>query len=151
MGLNEHPEIVTRPEKHYVFVERIGPFMENAGAAWQQAHPLVPALLENNNVTGYMALFKLGPKIYRAGFSIAGPPVKLPEGLEYEKLKGGQYVRFELTGPYDQLPQVTGRAWSIVGEKKLEVRDDFAIEQYVNDPRETPPEKLITHIMIPTV
>lgn len=151
MSISEHPELVTWPEMHYVFVERIGPFMQNAGAAWQQVHPLMPALSENNKVTGYMALYKMGPKIYRAGFSIAGPPVKLPEGLSYEKIRGGKYVRFILTGPYDQLPQASGRAWEIVGEKKLEVRDDFAIENYVNDPRVTPPEQLVTHIMIPTV
>jgi hypothetical protein len=40
-NLTETPELVTWPETHYVFVERVGPFMENAGAAWQQAHPLV--------------------------------------------------------------------------------------------------------------
>jgi predicted transcriptional regulator YdeE len=151
MSLSEHPEIITVPEFHYVFVERIGPFMENAGAAWQQVHTLVPALVENNQITGSMALYKIGPKIYRAGFSIASPPVKLPGGLTYEKFYGGKYVRFELTGPYDQLPQASGRVWAIVGEKKLEVRDDFAIEQYVNDPGTTPPEQLITQIMIPTV
>jgi predicted transcriptional regulator YdeE len=151
MNLTEHPELVNWPEMHYVFVERIGPFMENAGAAWQQAHPLVPALLENNRITGYMALYMVGPKIYRAGFSIAAPPVKLPEGLKYEKVPGGKYVRFELAGPYENLPQASGRAWAIVAEKKIEVRDDFAIENYVNDPRTTPPEQLITHIMIPTV
>jgi effector-binding domain-containing protein len=151
MSLNEHPEVVTLPEMHYVFVERVGPFMENAGAAWQQAHPLVPALAENNEITGYMALYKIGPKIYRAGFSIAGPPVKLPDLLKYEKVEGGKYVRLELTGPYDQLPQASGRAWAMVAEKKIEVRDDFAIENYVNDPRLTPPEQLITNIMIPTV
>jgi effector-binding domain-containing protein len=150
MSFNEHPEVVTWPEMHYVFVEKIGPFMENAGKAWQEAHPLVPALSENNKITGYMALYKIGPKIYRAGFSIAGPPVKLPEGLRYEKFPGGKYVRFELTGPYDQLPQASGRAWAIVAEKNIEVRDDFAIENYVNDPRATPPEQLVTHIMIPT-
>jgi predicted transcriptional regulator YdeE len=150
MKLTEDPELVTWPEMHYVFVERIGPFMENAGTAWQQAHSLVPALLENNKITGYMALYK-GPKIYRAGFSISAPPVKLPEGLMYEKVHGGKFVRFELTGPYDNLPQASGRAWAIVGGRKIEVRDDFAIENYVNDPRTTPPEQLITHIMIPTV
>ena len=149
--LNEQPELVTWPEMHYVFVERIGPFMENAGAAWQQAHTLVPALSENNRIMGYMALYKIGPKIYRAGFSIAGPPVMLPDGLKYEKVHGGKYVRFELAGPYSDLPQASGRAWEIVGEKKLEVRDDFAIENYVNDPRVTPEEKLVTHIMIPTI
>jgi effector-binding domain-containing protein len=125
--------------------------MENAGAAWQQAHPLVPALSENNKITGYMALYKMGPKIYRAGFSLAAPPVKLPEGLKYERLAGGKYVRFVLTGPYTELPQASGRAWAIVAEKKIDVRDDFAIENYVNDPRTTPVEQLITHIDIPTV
>lgn len=151
MNLNEQPEIVTWPEMHYVFVEKIGPFMQNAGKAWQEAHPLVPALTENNKITGYMALYKMGPKIYRAGFSIAAAPVKLPEGLKYEKFPGGKYVQFALTGPYDQLPKASGRVWEIVGEKKLEVRDDFAIEDYVNDPRSTPPEELITHILVPTV
>jgi effector-binding domain-containing protein len=151
MDLNEHPELITWPSMHYVFVERIGPFMENAGAAWQQAHLLVPALSENNQITGYMALYKMGAKIYRAGFSIGAAPVKLPQGLKYEEIPGGKYVRFELTGPYDQLPQASGRAWGIVSEKKIEVRDDFAIENYLNDPRLTPPEQLVTHIMIPTV
>ncbi len=115
------------------------------------AHPLVPALSENNKITGYMALYKGAPKIYRAGFSIAGPPANLPDGLKYEKVKGGKYVRFELTGPYDQLPQASGRAWAIVAERKIELRDDFAIENYVNDPRVTPAEQLVTHIMVPTV
>jgi DNA gyrase inhibitor GyrI len=151
MNLSENPEYVNWPEMHYVFVERVGPFMENAGKAWQQAHTLVPALSENNSITGYMALYKGGPKIYRAGFSVAVAPVKLPEGLQYEKTPGGRYLRFQLTGPYDQLPQASGRAWSIVAEKKIEVRDDFAIENYANDPRTTPPEQLVTHIMIPTV
>jgi len=41
MNLNEHPELITRPEMHYVFVERVGSFMQNAGAAWQEA-PLTP-------------------------------------------------------------------------------------------------------------
>jgi predicted transcriptional regulator YdeE len=151
MDLNEHPELITWPSMHYVFVERIGPFMENAGAAWQQAHLLVPALSENNQITGYMALYKMGAKIYRAGFSIGAAPVKLPQGLKYEEIPGGKYVRFELTGSYDQLPQASGRAWGIVSEKKIEVRDDFAIENYVNNPQTTPPEQLVTHIMIPTV
>jgi effector-binding domain-containing protein len=151
LNLTEQPELVNWPETHYVFVERIGPFMENAGAAWQQAHPLIPALSENNKVTGYMARYKMGPKIYRAGFSISAPPVKLPDGLKYEKFPGGKYVRFVLTGPYENLPQASGRAWAIVAEKTIDVRDDFAIEQYVNDPCSTPPEQLITHILIPTV
>lgn len=151
MNLNEHSQLVNLPEIHYVFVERVGPFMQNASAAWQQLHSHAAALSENNQITGGMALYKMGPKIYRAGFSIAAPPVKLPDGLKYEKFHGGKYLQFELVGPYNDLPEASGRVWSIIGEKKIELRDDFAIENYMNDPKSTPPEKLITHIMIPTI
>jgi effector-binding domain-containing protein len=151
MNLSEHPQIVNFPEIHYVFVERVGPFMENAPAAWQELHTFAAALSENNRITGGMALYKMGPKIYRAGFSIAAAPVKLPDALKYEKFHGGKYLQFELTGSYSDLPAASGRAWSIVGEKKTDLRDDFAIENYMNDPKSTPPEKLITHIMIPIV
>ena len=65
-----------------------------------------------------MSLYKAGPKIYRAGFSLAAPPVELPDGLKYEKVRGGKYVRFELAGPYDNLPQASGRAWEIVAEEE---------------------------------
>ena len=151
MNLNEHPELVTRPEMRYVFVERVGPFMQNAGAAWQEAHKLAPAIREHNQVTGYMAFYKMGPKIYRAGFSVGTEPQGVPDGMQHQRVPGGKYLRFVLTGPYTDLPQASGRVWEIVGEKKLEVRDDFAIENYVNDPSVTPADQLITHILIPTV
>jgi effector-binding domain-containing protein len=71
--------------------------------------------------------------------------------MQHQRVPGGKYLRFVLTGPYTDLPQASGRVWEIVGEKKLEVRDDFAIENYVNDPSVTPADQLITHILIPTV
>ena len=150
MSFNENPEIVTWPETHYVFVEKVGPFMQNAGAAWQQAHLLVPKLTAKNKITGHMSLYKRGPKIYRAGFAIAAPPIELPDGLTYEKFAGGKYLRFVLNGSYMQLPEASGRVWSIVSEKNIELRDDFAIENYLNDPSVTPEDQLITHILIPT-
>ena len=149
MNLTENPEIVNWPETHYVFVEKIGPFMENAGAAWQQAHTFVPALAERNKITGYTSLYKMGPKIYRARFALAAAPQQLPEGLKYEKFAGGKYSRFVLTGPYTELPQASGRAWEIAGEK-IQVRDEFAVENYVSDPRVTPADQSVTEILIPT-
>ncbi len=151
MNLTENPEEVTWPETHYVFVEKVGPFMENAGAAWQKAHTFVPALSERNKITRYMSLYKMGPKIYRAGFSLASPPVAVPEGLAYEMFPGGKYVRFVLTGPYTDLPEASGRAWGIISEKKVQLRDDFAIENYLNDPGVTPPDQLKTEILIPII
>jgi effector-binding domain-containing protein len=151
MNLTEHPEETTWPQTHYVYVEKVGPFQETAGAAWQAAHTLAAALSEQNKITGYTSLYKAGPKIYRAGFLIASPPVALPEGLSYQNFAGGKYVRFLLTGPYNHLPEASGRVWKTVADQKLQLRDDFAIENYLNDPSVTPPEQLKTEILIPVV
>jgi effector-binding domain-containing protein len=150
MNLTQEPELVNWPATHYVFVEKIGPFQQTAGQAWQSAHTFVPELSKKNQITGYMSLYKMGPKIYRAGFALAGPPVDLPNGLAYEHFNGGKYSRFVLTGPYTQLPEASGKVWDIVAAKQIQVRDDFAIENYMNDPRTTPEDQLLTQILVPT-
>jgi DNA gyrase inhibitor GyrI len=151
MNLTEEPEIVTWPETHYAFVEKIGPFQTTARQAWQSVRALVPAISVHNQITGGMSLYKVGPKIYRAGFSLAAPPVELPEGLEYAKFNGGKYRRFALTGPYADLPRASGRVFEIVSEKQIHLRDDFCIENYKNDPKTTPEDQLVTEILIPTI
>jgi DNA gyrase inhibitor GyrI len=150
LNLVEKPEIVTWPETHYVFVEKVGPFQQTAHAAWELLHKAAPAIGEHNQITGYISLYKVGPKIYRAGVSLAAKPSNLPDGLQYERFEGGKYRRFVLTGPYANLGEASGRVWQIVSDTKLPVRDDYSIENYVNDPRTTPEEKLITEILIPT-
>lgn len=150
MKLTETPEIVAWPETDYVFVEQAGPFQSTAPQAWQSAHALTEELSKKNKITGYMSLYKRGPQVYRAGFALAAPPVSLPEGFSYEKFRGGKYSRFVLTGPYSDLPQASGRVFEVVAEKGIRERDDYCIEYYVNDPRMTPEDKLITEILIPT-
>jgi DNA gyrase inhibitor GyrI len=53
-------------------------------------------------------------------------------------------------GPYTLLPEASGEVWDTVAAKKMALRDDFAIENYVNDPRVTPEDRLITEILVPT-
>jgi effector-binding domain-containing protein len=149
MNLNETPVPVSWPETHYLFLEKVGPFQTTAPAAWGAVPKLIPAISEHNKITGYMSLYKVGPKIYRAGVSLASPPQQLPEGLAYEKFKGGKYMKFVLTGPYSNLPQASGRVFEIVAEKKIQLRDDWCVENYANDPRNTPEDKLITEILLP--
>jgi len=151
MNLAETPEIVTFPAIHYVFIEKTGPFKTIAGQVWQKVHALVAKVSEHNQVTGYTSLYKVGPKIYRAGVSVSEPPRNLPAGLEYTEFKGGKYSRFVLTGPYSNLPEASRRVFEIVAERKIQVRDDFCIENYVSDPRTTPEERWVTQILIPTV
>jgi DNA gyrase inhibitor GyrI len=150
MNLSQEPEIVTWPETHYVFVEKVGPFMNTARQAWTEAHGYVPELTKNNQIVGYTSLYKMALQIYRAGFALAAPPVDAPEGLQYEKFTGGKYSRFVLTGSYAQLPEASGRVWATAKEKEIPLRDDFAIENYVNDPRTTPEEQFLTEILLPT-
>lgn len=150
MNLTEEPEIVQWPEVHYVFVEKTGAFPEIAPEAWQTAHNLAPLLAETNRITGYMSLYKMSPNVYRAGFMLAAEPAKVPAGLEYERFAGGKYSSFVLTGPYSNLPAATGRVFEIVSTKNMMLRSDFNIENYVNDPRTTPEDQLITEILVPT-
>jgi hypothetical protein len=50
------------------------------------------------------------------------------------------------------LPEACGRVFDIVAEKKIQLRDDYGIENYANDPRTTPEDQLmITEILVPTV
>ena len=150
MNLTEEPEIVDWPETHYVFVEKTGHFPKICPEAWQTAHSVAPLLKEHNEVTGYMSLYRMSPNVYRAGFVLRHPPEKLPPELKYEKFTGGRYSKFVLVGPYSDLPAATGRVWEIVSKNDIMVRADFAIENYVNNPKETPEDKLITEILVPT-
>ena len=150
-NLTQVPDIVTWLETHYVFIEKIGPFQNTAAQAWKNLHQLVPGISEHNKITGYMSLYKVEPKIYRAGVSLAAGPKNLPEGPQYIRFKGGKYSRFVLTGPYSDLPEACGRAFQIVSETKIQLRDDYCIENYVSDPRTTPEQQLVTEILIPTV
>ncbi len=149
MQLAETPETVTWPESHYAFVERIGQFMNIAPAAWQSLHAQAAALSAHNQIVGAMALYKPGPKVYRAGFMLATAATRVPDGLTYERFSGGRFRRFVLTGPYSELPEASGRVWKLVAQEGLKLRDDFAIEHYVNDPNTTPAEELITEILVP--
>jgi effector-binding domain-containing protein len=151
MNLTETPEIVEWPKTHYVYVERIGPFQTNAPEAWQNLHSSVPRIAEQNQITGYLSLYKMEPKIYRAGVVLAGPPAKLPEGINYMEFNGGKYSCFVLTGPYSDLGRATGRVMEMITQTKLPLREDYFIENYLNDPRTTPEDQLITEILVPTI
>jgi len=151
MNLTETPDTVQWPEIHYVFVEGIGPFQETAPVAWQTLHKSVDQIASQGKINGFLSLYKMEPNmIYRAGVALDKKPVSIPSGFKYEMFVGGKYSRFVLTGSYSQLPEACGRVFEIVKKTNLPVDNNYFIENYVNDPRVTPEEKLITEILIPT-
>jgi effector-binding domain-containing protein len=137
------------PASHYVFVERVGHIPANAPQAWHTVEKFAAPLMQQNQITGAAAFYKPTQGIYRAGFMLSGVPVDLPEDLRYEKMPGGKYTRFTLTGPFDQLPEANTRAFAIVAEQRIPLRDGFNIEHYLTDPRTTPADQNVTAILIP--
>src|SRR5262249_17887208 len=148
LNLTTTPETVTWPETHYVYIEKPGPFKTTARRAGENPQKVTPKIGEHTQAPPYPSLYKVGPQIYRAGVGIAAEPKNLPAGLQYTKFPGGKYARFTLTGPYSNLPEASGRVFQMVKDQKLPVRDDFNIENYVNDPRTTPASDLVTQILI---
>ena len=151
INLTTEPEIVSRPAIHYLFIERTGNIPANAQAAWQAAEKFAPQIAASGQIVGASALYKCGPDIYRAGYILAERPASVPDGLSYEEIPGGKFVKFVLHGPYSQLSQATSRAFQIVAEKQIPLRDAFNIESYVTDPRTTPQDESITEILFPTL
>lgn len=149
LSFKHEAEAVDFPAVHYVFIERIGNIPANAPGAWKTLHEFAPVLKQHNQVTGAAAFYRPAKGIYRAAFLIAAPPLKLPEGLSYEKFPGGTYTQFTLTGPYDQLPEAHTRSCAIADDEKIALRDDFYIEHYITDPSTTPAEQNITAILFP--
>jgi len=151
MNLTTEAEIVQWPETHYIYIEKIGPFTETAPATWNRLHELVPDIADHNKITGYTTLYKVGPQVYRAGLQLAALPKHIPDGMAYTKFKGGQYSKFVLTGAFSDLPEACGKVFGWVEKENVKMRDDFCIENYVTDPRETPANENIIEILIPTL
>jgi effector-binding domain-containing protein len=150
MNLTEDPQTVTWPKIHYAFLERVGPFETNAMQAWADFVPSIPKIAEHNQIKAVLSLYKIGPQIYRAGVAIAAPPQHLPEGIRSMEFDGGKYSRFVLTGPYSEIGPATDHVMKIVSASGLPVRDDYFLENYLNDPATTPEAELITEILVPT-
>lgn len=142
-------DTVVWPETHYVFIERIGPPPVISAQTWNDFHPFVPALARHSTIKAFLSLYKMREQVYRAGVSLSATASGLPAGLSYEVFRGGKYHRFIYTGPYSRLGEATTRALQIVRERNLSLRDDYSIEQYVNDPKTTPEDQLVTEILFP--
>lgn len=155
MNLTPNFETITRSLTHYVFLERRGPFAEVAPPLWNELMPLLPRL-DQQQIREYLGVSGIDKSrpgedamIYQAGVGCAAAPQKLPEGLQHRAIKSGRYARFLLTGPYSQIWPAFDRIFKTLADHKVELRPEFCIENYLNDPRFTPEEKLQTELLIP--
>jgi AraC family transcriptional regulator len=155
MNLTSNFETVTRPLTHYVFLEKRGPFAEVAPPLWNDLMPLLRHL-DQQQIREYLGVSGIDKSkpgedamIYQAGVACAKEPVKLSDGLQHRAIKPGKYARFLLTGPYSQIWMAFDRIFKGLAENKVDLRPEFCIENYLNDPRFTPEDKLQTELLIP--
>lgn len=148
-------EIATRPLTHYVFMEKRGPFAEVAPPLWNELQPMVPRL-DQSQVREFLGVSGIDKNragedtmIYQAGVGLASEPKKLLAGLQHRAIPSGKYARFVLTGPYTQIWQAFDQVFKTLAEKKVELRPEFCVENYLNDPRSTPEDQLLTEILVP--
>lgn len=151
MKLITTPDLTQFSETHYVFVEKIGPFEETAMAAWQLLHQHVASIGAKNQISAFFSQYKVSPQmIYRAGVGVDKKPDSLPEGFKYEKFEGGLYQRSTLIGGYQNLPEACGVVFAQVEREKTPVREDWYLENYINNPAQRAEDALVTEIMFPT-
>jgi len=155
MSLTPDFETITRPLTYYVFLEKRGPFAEVAPPLWNELMPLLQSL-EQKQIREYLGVSGIDKSrpgedamIYQAGVSVVEEPQELPGGLARRAIKSGRYARFLLTGPYSQIWMAFDRIFKSLAEKNVELRPEFCIENYINDPRFTPEDKLQTELLVP--
>jgi len=155
MNLTKDIEMVTRPTTHYIFLERRGPFAEIAPPAWDEMHPLVASQVSQTEIVEYLGLSGVdrskmgeGGMIYQAGVAVKEAPKSPLKGLQYRKIESGKYARFLLTGPYAHIAPAFDQVFRTLAGK-VELREEYCIENYLNDPKITPEDALKTEILIP--
>jgi AraC-like DNA-binding protein/DNA gyrase inhibitor GyrI len=155
MNLTTEFEAVTRPVTHYAFLEKQGPFAEVAPPLWDELHPLLKRMDEREirEFLGVSGVDKSAPgeeaMIYQAGVALADRPDTLPPGMQQRSIPAGKYARFVLTGPYAHIGRAFSTIFKTLEEKKVTLRPEFCIENYVNDPKETPEDQLKTELLVP--
>lgn len=159
LKMNLAPEIVIRPDMHYLYVEKKnGAFQDIAQQAWPELMAKLGNAMHPGEVTEYLGLSTIDRSsneeettIYQAGVALPEDPSQKPKGLHYKKLQGGRYAKFLLRGSYTQLWVAFSEIFRSLSASHIQLRDGFCIENYLNDPRMTPEAALLTEILLPIV
>ncbi len=138
-----------------MYNEARGPFETECPRAWKDFWKSAGSL-DRSQIQAVLALSRMDESRegddrfhYQAGVQMQSYPDPLPEPLKQRQAAGGKFARFVLQGPYEDLAGAYPRAFQLVAESGLEIRDEFCLEIYLNDPTETAASDLLTEILIP--
>ena len=154
-GRNMKVEITRMPEQRVAAVRHVGPYNQigEASAAWRDRRP---GRLVREPDAAMIALYHDDPEATPADQlrSDAGIGVtsdaRLPRELAEQRLPAGRYAKTVHVGEYEKLADIWARflgEWLPESGERLGSGPSY--ERYVNDPRKTPKDKLVTEIYVP--
>jgi AraC family transcriptional regulator len=156
VNLTSNFEIVTRPVTRYIYLERQGPFAEIAPGTWNDMLRVMFSQFDHGQIAEFLGLStidksKLGEEalIYQAGVGLKAAPARAVKGLQYKKISAGKYARFLLKGPYSHVWVAFNEIFKTLSQKEVALRQEFCIENYLNDPKITPEDQLLTELLVP--
>lgn len=156
VNLTHQPEIVTFQPVTFLYLEKTGPFMKTAPAAWNEIKTLIKDKVAQEHIEAGATLTRIDTTkqgdaafILQAGFLLKSNPTAAPAGLRLRTMQSGKYASFILTGSYMQLPNAYPLAFERMEKAGISIREEFCIEKYLNEYGVTPENELKTEILIP--
>ncbi|WTW99484.1 MerR family transcriptional regulator [Streptomycetaceae bacterium NBC_01309] len=147
-GLPSAPvTVVTEPARRVAVVRETAADETDLGRATSAAVARLLAAASPAGPPELVGLFPLdfGEPIPVAVALVGDEPVP---GAALDVLPGGRFARVTHVGPYDQIGLTAHALLSWCAERRHAVRGPLR-EVYVSDPATTPPDRLVTHLMIP--
>ena len=153
LDLSKVPEIIEREETVILsHVSTGGRFDEIAPPVWEKFLSVLGEGgqdLSRSEFLGISYVDKDENHHYKAAITVPSDvKITLPQ-LKQEKLEKSKYAKFLLKGSYDGVWPAFDFAFKKLNEMELELADFPCLENYINDPRETPEDELLTEILIP--
>lgn len=154
---NMQVKIESVPKMKVAFVRHIGPYDANCQQAWQKILDNKEVVATINAETKFLGIVHDDIRItaqdkirYDACITVPSTFKSTDSEIGVREVGGGKYAVVQYVGPYTDLAaayeELYGK-WLV--QNGHEPKSEPAFEIYKNDPKITPPEKLITEIYAP--
>lgn len=157
LNMDEKFEIITRNEIN-IFTFKISGenFFEIAPIVWDQFLTIIDEASQDISKSEFLALSYMDNNIKEEQACIYKVAITSPkesnlvfEELEQEKMKEQSYAKFILKGSYQGIWPAFEKIFKILSETDLILAESPCLENYLNDPKVTPEEELLTELLIP--
>jgi AraC family transcriptional regulator len=151
------PKVLVLEPKQAIYLKLTGNYATlDFGGAWQRLWQFVKENKLFSAGIEHIAIYYNDPKVtepakLRTDLCLVLPQKAKPQGETGVKtIDGGKYAKFLYTGSYEHLGAVYDAIYAKwLPESGQKLRNYPCFEKYINNPKNTPPEKLKTEIYVP--